>query len=67
MYIRMYCMYLYVYMCVYLSCCIVFIDDSAGDMVSPQKTRQQVEAEDAVGKDLYKKSHNDYDVGEVAL
>lgn len=32
-------------------------------MVSPQKSRGQVEKEAAEGKDLYKKSHSNYDVG----
>ena len=32
-------------------------------MVSPQKSRAQVEREAAEGKDLYRKSHNNHDVG----
>ena len=38
-------------------------DDSAGDIVSPQKNFQQVMKESNEGKELYKRSHNDYDVG----
>lgn len=40
-------------------------DDSAGDIVSPQKSVQQVTRESQEGKELYKKSHNDYEVGEM--
>ena len=51
-------------------CCAVLTyvssDDCAGDMVSPQKSRAQVEKEAARGKDLYRKSHNDYNVGRWA-
>ena len=51
-------------------CCAVLTyvpsDDCAGDMVSPQKSRAQVEKEAAKGKDLYRKSHNDYNVGRWA-
>ena len=51
-------------------CCAVLTyvssDDCAGDMVSPQKSRAQVEKEAARGKGLYRKSHNDYNVGRWA-
>ncbi len=42
----------------------LFVDGSAGEMVSPSKTATQVNAESLEGKDLYKVSHNDFDVGE---
>ncbi|KAL9958296.1 hypothetical protein ACROYT_G035296 [Oculina patagonica] len=40
-------------------------DGSAGEMVSPSKTATQVNAESLEGKELYKVSHNDFDVGEM--
>lgn len=40
-------------------------DGSAGEMVSPAKTAAQVNAESLEGKELYKVSHNDFDVGEM--
>ena len=46
------------------SSCVRTSDDSAGDIVSPQKSVQQVTRESQEGKELYKKSHNDYEVGE---
>ena len=39
------------------------LDGSAGEMVSPAKTAVQVNAESLEGKELYKVSHNDFDVG----
>lgn len=42
-----------------------FIDVSAGELVSPAKTSAEVEQESTVGSDLYKKSHQIYDVGEM--
>ncbi|KXJ08719.1 EF-hand domain-containing family member B [Exaiptasia diaphana] len=39
-------------------------DGTAGEMVNPAKTAEQVVKESLVGKDLYKFSHHDYDVGE---
>lgn len=45
--------------------CCVFIhaDGSAGEMVNPSKTAAQVNTESLEGKELYKVSHNDFDVG----
>lgn len=40
-------------------------DGSAGEMVNPAKTAAQVNAESMEGKDLYKFSHSDYEVGEM--
>ncbi len=34
-------------------------------LVSPSKTRTEVEEESLIGKDLYRMSHNNYDVGEM--
>lgn len=42
---------------------ILFADGSAGEMVNPAKTAAQVNAESMEGKDLYKFSHSDYEVG----
>ncbi|KAK3754621.1 hypothetical protein QZH41_020542 [Actinostola sp. cb2023] len=39
-------------------------DGSAGEMVNPDKTAEQVIKESMEGKELYKFSHHDYDVGE---
>lgn len=40
-------------------------DCSAGELVSPAKTYQQVFAESEQGRDLYKMSHHDFNVGEA--
>jgi hypothetical protein len=40
-------------------------EDSAADAVSPCKTREEVEAEAVEGRELYRKSHNAWDVGEM--
>lgn len=40
-----------------------YTGDNAGAVVSPAKTPAQVMQEAAVGTELYKKSHLDYDVG----
>ena len=39
--------------------------DSAGFLISPPKRTDEVEAESKLGKELYKISHYDYDVGEM--
>ncbi|XP_071502668.1 EF-hand domain-containing family member B-like [Diadema antillarum] len=39
-------------------------DCTAGELVSPAKTYQQVFAESEQGRDLYKFTHHDFDVGE---
>ncbi|EDO30325.1 predicted protein [Nematostella vectensis] len=39
-------------------------DGTAGEMVNPGKTATQVEQESMEGKELYKVSHQDYEVGE---
>lgn len=39
------------------------LGDNAGAVVSPAKTPAQVMQEAAIGSELYKKSHLDYDVG----
>ena len=39
--------------------------DSAGILISPPKSKDEVEAESKLGKELYKISHYDYDVGEM--
>ena len=46
---------------------IFFVDGSAGEMVNPAKTAAQVNAESMEGKDLYKFSHSDYEVGKSKL
>lgn len=38
---------------------------SVREMVSPHKTSQQVDKEFEEGRDLYKKSHNDWGIGEI--
>lgn len=38
-------------------------DGAAGELVSPAKTADQVMQESMVGKELYKMSHHDYEVG----
>lgn len=40
-------------------------NESASTMVSPQKPAKEVDAEYEVGKELYRKSHNDWGVGEM--
>lgn len=40
-------------------------EDSAGSMVNPAKTQDEVMAEDQLGRDLYKRSHNSLEVGEM--
>ena len=44
---------------------IISLDDSAGQLVSPPKSAQQVEMESKQGFELYKMSHGVYDVGEM--
>ena len=44
---------------------IHFSGDSAGILISPPKSKDEVEAESKFGKELYKISHCDYDVGEM--
>ena len=39
-------------------------DSGAGGLVNPNKTYETVEKEGAVGHELYRKSHLDFDVGE---
>lgn len=47
-----------------MSCILKLISDgTSGELVSPAKTARQVLQESMVGKDLYKFSHHDYDVG----
>ena len=46
---------------------ILFADGSAGEMVNPAKTAAQVNAESMEGKDLYKFSHSDYEVGKSKI
>ena len=46
---------------------ILFADGSAGEMVNPAKTAAQVNTESMEGKDLYKFSHSDYEVGKSKL
>jgi len=41
------------------------VDGSASELVSPAKSRKQVEHENSLGLDLYKKSHNKHAVGET--
>lgn len=41
----------------------IHVDGSAGEMVNPSKTAAQVNTESLEGKELYKVSHNDFDVG----
>lgn len=41
----------------------IHVDGSAGEMVNPSKTAALVSAESLEGKELYKVSHNDFDVG----
>eukprot|EP00118_Oscarella_pearsei_P004229 m.17710 g.17710 ORF g.17710 m.17710 type:complete len:550 (+) comp27541_c0_seq1:45-1694(+) len=41
------------------------INGNAAEMVSPNKTRLEVEQEAEMGKELYKKSHNTFEVGEM--
>ena len=42
-------------------------DGSASEMVSPNKSRDEVEQEAREGKHLYIKSHNSYEVGELHI
>ena len=44
---------------------LLLTGDSAVSLVSPPKTRAQVEEESLIGKDLYRLSHHDYGVGEI--
>lgn len=39
-------------------------DIGAGGLINPNKTYADVEMESAVGHELYRKSHTDFDVGE---
>lgn len=39
-------------------------DGTAGELVTPNKSHGQVEQEASVGKDLYKLTHHDFEVGE---
>ena len=49
-------------LCMIRCCCVS--DITAGELVSPDKTPQQVEEEAREGKDLYLTSHKSYEVGE---
>ena len=40
-------------------------DDTAGEIVNPEKNRDQVEEEWKQGQELYKQSHSSYPVGEM--
>jgi len=42
-----------------------FKDCTSGELVNPAKSRDQVNHESAQGKELYKVSHSDYEVGET--
>ena len=44
---------------------IISLDDSAGQLISPPKSAEQVETESKQGSELYKISHGAYDVGEM--
>ena len=39
-------------------------DGSAGQLINPYKTYERVHSEAEAGHDLYKQTHNDYNVGE---
>ncbi|XP_065834963.1 EF-hand domain-containing family member B-like [Oscarella lobularis] len=41
------------------------IDGSAAEMVNPNKTRTEIDLESTQGQNLYKKSHNSFEVGEM--
>ena len=43
----------------------ILTDGSAGELVNPAKAAVQVNAESMEGKDLYKVSHHDFEVGEM--
>ena len=43
---------------------LLLLDGSAGELVTPDKTRPQVEAEYDDGRDLYRRSHFGYLPGE---
>ena len=42
----------------------IFTDGYAGDLINPNKSRAQVEKEGEEGRDLYRKTHFDYLLGE---
>lgn len=44
----------------------IHVDGNAGEMVNPSKTAAQVNTESLEGKELYKVSHNDFDVGKYS-
>lgn len=50
---------------IHVHTCICQIGDAASMLVSPPKSRIEVEEESAVGKELYKRSHRDFEVGEM--
>lgn len=43
---------------------LLILDCSAGELVSPAKTYQQVYVESEEGRDLYRKTHHNFHVGE---
>lgn len=49
--------------CFFVLNIFIHVDGSAGEMVNPSKTAAQVNTESLEGKELYKVSHNDFDVG----